>query len=150
MLSGVCQIKGGSIKKSVLTQVAAVEVTIENALLCNVTAKSIKAAKNSVCYNVVSDGDIVLAEGEVLVGVTRPGEEQLVRFFVFKLLSYFVKNVKKKTQECDCHLNCLLKLNVFVLYKIISWSRVLSQLTAERNGRRPCLKTHTASSKSWI
>ena len=96
VLSGVCQIKGGSIKKSVLTQVAAVEVTIENALLCNVTAKSIKAAKNSVCYNVVSDGDIVLAEGEVLVGVTRPGEEQLVRFFVFKLLSYFVKNVKKK------------------------------------------------------
>ena len=80
VLSGVCQIKSGSIKKSVLTQVTAVEVNAESALLCNVTAKSIKAAKNSVCYNVVSEGDIVLEEGQVLVGVTRPGEDQLVRF----------------------------------------------------------------------
>lgn len=61
----------GSISGSVLSCVHCGEIDANGAILVNVTAKSIKAAKGSILYNVVDDSEegVVVGEGEVRVGV---------------------------------------------------------------------------------
>eukprot|EP01062_Namystynia_karyoxenos_P010963 TRINITY_DN13921_c0_g1_i2.p1 TRINITY_DN13921_c0_g1~~TRINITY_DN13921_c0_g1_i2.p1 ORF type:complete len:564 (+),score=237.27 TRINITY_DN13921_c0_g1_i2:86-1693(+) len=66
-----CELHAGSVKGSALCNVTAGSLTAERAIIVNVTAKSVKAAPGSICYNVVdtSDEGIVLGEGEVLTTV---------------------------------------------------------------------------------
>eukprot|EP01065_Artemidia_motanka_P017022 TRINITY_DN2059_c1_g1_i1.p1 TRINITY_DN2059_c1_g1~~TRINITY_DN2059_c1_g1_i1.p1 ORF type:complete len:572 (+),score=158.24 TRINITY_DN2059_c1_g1_i1:115-1716(+) len=66
-----CEIKSGAVAGAALCGVTATRVEAKGCILVNVTAKSIRAAPNSICYNVVdsSDEGIVLGEGEVLTTV---------------------------------------------------------------------------------
>jgi len=61
----------GSVTNSVISCVNATSITANGAILVNVTAKSIKAAKNSIIYNVIDDSEegVVVNENEVRVGV---------------------------------------------------------------------------------
>ncbi len=70
VLSAV-QVKGGTIAKSVLTNVSAIAVEAQGAVLVNVTARKVVAGRGAVLYNVVDDSEegLVLGEKEVLVGV---------------------------------------------------------------------------------
>ena len=62
----------GSITDSVLASVNALSVEADGAIIVNCTAKSIKAGKNAVLYNIVDDSEegIVAGEGDVIVSVT--------------------------------------------------------------------------------
>ncbi len=69
----------GSIVQSVLTNVSAQSIEAEGAVLVNVTAKKVKAARGAVLYNVVDDSEegLVLGPEDVLVGVyDAAGKEQ--------------------------------------------------------------------------
>jgi hypothetical protein len=53
-----CVMGRGSVTSSALTNVMAETVDCEGAVLVNVTAKSIKAARGAIIYNVVSDSEV--------------------------------------------------------------------------------------------
>jgi hypothetical protein len=75
-------VNSGSITASVVSSVSADVVEIDGALLINVKAKKIVAARGSIIYNVVdtSDEGIVAAEGEVICGLfAEDGSSKLVR-----------------------------------------------------------------------
>jgi len=76
-LAMACNIKGGSIKGSVLNNCTIGTCDVEGCILVNVTAKSVKG-KGVVLYNVAHDGDLVLEDGEVVTNVFIPGQEKLV------------------------------------------------------------------------
>jgi hypothetical protein len=62
-----CRIGSGAITSSILAGVAAEEVNCDGAILVNVTAKKISAAKGCIVYNVATSGEIELSEpGSVL------------------------------------------------------------------------------------
>mmetsp|Transcript_33120 Transcript_33120/g.73022 ORF Transcript_33120/g.73022 Transcript_33120/m.73022 type:complete len:552 (+) Transcript_33120:78-1733(+) len=65
-------VQSGTISDSVLASVAALSVEAKGAIIVNCTAKSIKAGKNAILYNIVDDSDegIVAADGDVIVSVT--------------------------------------------------------------------------------
>lgn len=71
----------GTIKQSVLTNVSAVSVEAEGAVLVNVTARKVVAGRGAVLYNVVDESEegLVLGPKEVLVGVfDAHGKQQLM------------------------------------------------------------------------
>ena len=70
-------VKGGSIKGSLLNGCTIGTCDVEDSILVNVTARSVKG-KGVVLYNVVHDGDLVLEDGEVVTNVFVPGQEKLV------------------------------------------------------------------------
>lgn len=57
---------------SVLANVSCSHLEADQAVLVNCTASKIKAGKNSVAYNVISEDELVLEEGEVVTDVTQP------------------------------------------------------------------------------
>ena len=59
----------GNIHASVAACVKAKALELDGAVLVNVTAAKITAKKNSICYNVVEAGDLVLEEGEVVTDI---------------------------------------------------------------------------------
>jgi len=66
-----CTLSSGSVASSALTRVAAGELRADGAVLVNVAARRIVAAKGSLAYNIVdtSEEGITLGENEVRVGV---------------------------------------------------------------------------------
>ena len=65
-----CDIMEGSIQSSLLCGVNAKHIDATDAILVNVTASgSIVAPPGSIIYNVAVEGDLKVAEGEVLAGV---------------------------------------------------------------------------------
>jgi len=74
--------KSGSISTSVLSNVQTSDIQVEGAIVVNCVAKSIKAGKGAILYNLVDDSDagIVAGEGEVIVAVTdESGESMLLK-----------------------------------------------------------------------
>ena len=74
--------KTGSISTSVLANVQASEIQAEGAIIVNCVAKTIKAGKGAILYNLVDDSDagIIAAEGEVIVAVTdESGDSMLLK-----------------------------------------------------------------------
>lgn len=69
-----------TIKESVICNVKAKSINADNAIIMNCVAKSITAKPGSICYNIISTGDIILQENEVQVGVyNESGEQTIVR-----------------------------------------------------------------------
>jgi hypothetical protein len=63
--------KSGSIANSVLSNVQANEIQADGAIIVNCVAKSIKAGKGAILYNLIDEGDgIVASDGEVIVAVS--------------------------------------------------------------------------------
>lgn len=65
--------KSGSVTKSVLASVTALEIEAEEAIIVNCAAKKIKAGKGAILYNIVDDSEegIVADAEEVIVSVTQ-------------------------------------------------------------------------------
>ena len=79
VLSG-CDLGAGEIERSLLAGVTACKIEAHSAIVVNVTAPSVVAAKGALAYNVISDGPLVLGEGEVLAGVfSTTGELTVVK-----------------------------------------------------------------------
>ncbi|CAB9498019.1 expressed unknown protein [Seminavis robusta] len=72
--------KSGSIKDSVLANVQATEIQADGAIIVNCVAKTIKAGKGAILYNLVgeSDAGIVAADGEVIVAVTEESGDSML------------------------------------------------------------------------
>lgn len=70
----------GSIIKSVLASVTALEVEAEDAVIVNCVAKKIKAGKGAILYNIVDESDdgIVAGEGEVIVSVAEEDGKMMI------------------------------------------------------------------------
>ncbi|KAJ1455983.1 hypothetical protein M885DRAFT_518888 [Pelagophyceae sp. CCMP2097] len=68
------QLQRGRIEKSVLANVACPDVDASDCVLVNVTCRRLRAAKNSIAYNVVDDSaeGLFLAEGDVVTDVFQP------------------------------------------------------------------------------
>jgi len=62
----------GNVVNSILSNVIAVDVEADGAIIVNCTARKIRAGKGSILYNLVDDSEegIVAQEGEVVVSVT--------------------------------------------------------------------------------
>lgn len=78
-LASSCVIKSGSITKSVIAGVEAVDVDIEGAIVVNCVAKKIVAKKNCILYNLIDDSEegIVAKEGDIIVSVTQEDGEMM-------------------------------------------------------------------------
>jgi len=63
---------------SVICNVKCNSLTAEGCILVNVVARSITAAPGSILYNITTDGDLVVGEGAVQVGVCDDAGEQMV------------------------------------------------------------------------
>lgn len=74
-----CKIKSGTIAKSVMAGVEAVDVTADGAIIVNCTARKIVAGKNAILYNLIDDSEegIVAAEGDVFVSITDESGEMM-------------------------------------------------------------------------
>lgn len=72
--------QAGSVKSSVLSNVKCKFIDAEGCVLVNVTARSIKARPGSIIYNVIdtSDAGLDVAAGDVLAGVFKEDESQVV------------------------------------------------------------------------
>lgn len=66
------EVKSGTISKSVLASVRALEIQADGAILVNCCAKKIVAGPGSIIYNIMDDSDegVVAKDGEVIVAVT--------------------------------------------------------------------------------
>mmetsp|Transcript_25565 Transcript_25565/g.33886 ORF Transcript_25565/g.33886 Transcript_25565/m.33886 type:complete len:554 (+) Transcript_25565:212-1873(+) len=75
-----CKISTGSISNSVLANVEAVDVQVDDAIVVNCTARKIYAPKGAILYNLVDESEegIVAAEGDVIVSVTNEDGEQTI------------------------------------------------------------------------
>mmetsp|Transcript_129816 Transcript_129816/g.277081 ORF Transcript_129816/g.277081 Transcript_129816/m.277081 type:complete len:524 (+) Transcript_129816:93-1664(+) len=72
-------VKAGSVSGSVCSHLRCVEAQVQDSVLINVTARSVKA-KGCVIYNVACEdgGDLELPDGSVLTNVFMPDREKLV------------------------------------------------------------------------
>jgi len=64
--------KSQSVSKSVLANVKVADLTTDSSVVVNCTAKKLTCGKNSVAYNVLEDGELTLADGEVVTDVFMP------------------------------------------------------------------------------
>lgn len=72
--------KSGSITNSVLANVQTSEIQADGAIIVNCVAKSIKAGKGAIIYNVVDESGegIVAADGEVIVAVSEESGDSML------------------------------------------------------------------------
>lgn len=81
-ISRTFQVKAtsGSITNSVMANVQASEITADGAIIVNCVAKSIKAGKGAILYNIVDEtGDGIVAEaGEVIVAVSEESGDSML------------------------------------------------------------------------
>mmetsp|Transcript_5352 Transcript_5352/g.7348 ORF Transcript_5352/g.7348 Transcript_5352/m.7348 type:complete len:551 (-) Transcript_5352:202-1854(-) len=75
-----CKISSGSISNSVLANVEAVNVHVDDAIVVNCTARKIHAPKGAILYNLVDESEegIIAEEGAVIVSVTNEEGEQTI------------------------------------------------------------------------
>lgn len=86
--------KGVTIKASVVVGLTTERAEMNECLVVNVTAPSVKCGKGCVLYNVVSDQPIELADGEVLVGMETPEDHKY-----FTMRSSLSRDGKKDWKE---------------------------------------------------
>ncbi|KAL7581150.1 hypothetical protein ACA910_005943 [Epithemia clementina (nom. ined.)] len=74
------QVKSGSVQKSTVAGVRALEVTLDGAIVVNCAAKKISAGPGAILYNIVDESEegIVAAAGEVMVAVSEEDGSSLV------------------------------------------------------------------------
>lgn len=71
-------VQSGSIKDSLVCQVATKELNADDAIIVNCVAPKISAGKGCILYNLISDEEITAEDGQVMVAVTNEAGESFV------------------------------------------------------------------------
>ena len=72
------KIGSGTQTNSLLVNCNIGECNVENAILINVSAKSV-SGKGCILYNIADEGDIALDEGAIITDVAMPNDNKIVR-----------------------------------------------------------------------
>lgn len=73
-----CKIGSGSITSSVLAAVTTKEISADGAIIVNCVAPKITAGKGAILYNLISEEEIVAADGAVQVAVSEESGDSFV------------------------------------------------------------------------